>query len=307
MYKIWGIISVLVSGFIVFVVVSSPELQEPGKLVAYRGGGQLVDYQALENNACTAKSIVQSENTHIENTAASISDANSAGFDMIHINIHRVKDNRFVLFHDWALDCATNGTGQVKYNTAEQLAELDAGYGYTFDDGQNFPFRGKGYAISRLEMILDQYTDRPFWLNLKNNDEASFAALSEMLRNNYKSRLSEFVVFTSEKGEGWFRREVPELTAISVESTKACIKQYIFWGWTGVFPEICANRPIFIPPAKTKYLLGYPRKFAALAQKNGSSIYLWTQHTPLKNHRLEIENGIGVVTGDIQGVSAILR
>ncbi len=105
-----------------------------------------------------------------------------------------MKDNRFVLFHDWTLDCATNGKGEVRQSTFEQLTELDAGYGYTFDNSQSFPFRGKGYAISDLEMILNRYTDRPFWLNLKNNDEASFASLGQMLRANYKNRLSQLEI-----------------------------------------------------------------------------------------------------------------
>lgn len=301
------VLGTLIGGFIVIFLVSSPELQEPGRLVAYRGGGQLVNYQKLEKEGCTATSIVQSKNVHIENTTESIKDAYSAGFDVIHINIHRSKDNSFVLFHDWTLDCATNGKGEVRDNTGDRLAELDAGYGYTFDGGQSFPFRAKGYRISSLMTILDEYPDSTFWLNLKNNDEASFAALYEVLRSNYEDRLSEFVIISGQKGVDWFRRSAPELKAVSVESTIECFKDYMLYGWSGVFPEACSNRPILIPPPKTKYLWGYPRRFAALAQENGSHVYLWTKHTALRRHQLEIENGIGVVTGDIYGVKALLR
>ena len=308
MLKIFGLILVaLVSGLIVLVIMNSPELREPGQLVAYRGGGQLIDYQKLGENGCTARSVIQSENAHIENTMESIRDADSAGFDVIHVNIHRSKDNNFVLFHDWTLDCATNGTGEVKASTAGLLAELDAGYGYTFDDGQHFPFREKGYRISNLTTILNEYPNRTFWLNLKNNDEASFAALYEMLRSGYGGRLSDFVIFSSEKGSSWFRREAPALKAISVESTKECFKEYMLYGWSGIFPDACSNRPLLIPPDKAKYLWGYPRRFAARAQDNGSRVYLWTKHTSLRSHKLEIENGIGVVTGDIQGVKKILH
>lgn len=307
MYKIFSIIGVLLSGFIIFVLLNLPELQESGQFVAYRGGGQLVDYEALENEGCTARSIIKSENSRIENTVESISDAISAGFDVIHINIHRTKDNSFVLFHDWTLDCATNGKGVIGESTVDLLAELDAGYGYTFDGGEDFPFREKGFRIRSLVTILDEHSNMPFWLNLKNNDEVSFAALHQMLKSSYANRLSDFVIFTSEKGEDWFRQEAPELTTISTESTKSCIKKYMLFGWSGVFPDVCSNRPILIPPSKTKYLWGYPRRFSALAQENGSSVYLWTQHTSLKSHRLEIENGVGVVTGDINGVNSVLR
>lgn len=308
MLKISAIILVtILSGFIILGLVSAPELREPGQLVAYRGGGQIIDYQKLGADGCSARSIVQSENVHIENTVESIKDADSAGFDVIHINIHRSKDNRFVLFHDWTLDCATNGKGEVRESTASLLAELDAGYGYTFDDGLHFPFREKGYRIDNLTAVLEAYPDKTFWLNLKNNDEESFVALSELLSSSYGNRLSKFVIFSSEKGVSWFRREVPALKAISVESTKECVREYMLYGWSGIFPETCSNRPILIPPDKAKYLWGYPRRFAALAQENASHVYLWTEHTPLQSHRLEIKNGIGVVTGDIYGAKSTFR
>ena len=177
------ILGAALSGFIVVALTSTPELKESGRLVAYRGGGQIVDYKKLGKYGCTAKAIVPSQNAHIENTLESIRDANSVGFDVIHINIHRSKDNNFVLFHDWTLDCATNGKGEVGASEANLLAELDAGYGYTFDDGQHFPFRAKGYRISHLTTILDQYPHKEFWFNLKNNDETSFVALHELLRS----------------------------------------------------------------------------------------------------------------------------
>lgn len=303
MFKIFAIIT----GLIVLALINAPELKEPGHIVAYRGGGQLVDYNKLRENGCTARSVVQSENTHLENTAESIREAVGAGFDVIHINIHRSKDNRFVLFHDWTLDCATNGEGEVRTSSAALLAELDAGYGYTFDGGSHFPFRAKGYRISNLAAILDEYPDKAFWLNLKNNDEESFEALYEMLASNYPDRLSDIFIISNEKGVNWFKQKTPVLKAISVESTKECLKEYMLYGWSGIFPKACSNRPILVPPSKAKYLWGYPGKFAALAQKNGSRVYLWTKHTSLQSHRLEIENGIGVVTGDIHGAKTILR
>lgn len=308
MLKIFAtILGAALSGFIVVALISTPELKESGRLAAYRGGGQIIDYKKLGKDGCTAKAIVPSQNAHIENTMESIRDANSAGFDVIHINIHRTKDNNFVLFHDWTLDCATNGKGEVAASEASLLTELDAGYGYTFDDGQHFPFRNKGYRISHLTTILDQYPHKEFWFNLKNNDEASFVVLHELLRSRYGDRLSDFVIISSEKGVNWFQREAPRLKVISIESTKECVKQYMVYGWSGIFPEACSNRPILIPPDKAKYLWGYPRRFAALAQENGSDIYLWTEHRLLQDHTLDIENGIGVVTGDVHGVKTILR
>jgi glycerophosphoryl diester phosphodiesterase len=301
-----AILVIFIGGVITFNLVNSPQLQEKGELVAYRGGGQIVDYQKLEASGCTANSIVKSENVYIENTLESLDEADSAGFDIFHINIHLTKDGRFVLFHDWTLDCATDGTGEVNSHVSDALMKLDAGYGYTVDGGENYPFRGKGYRIDNLETVLDKYPHRKFWLNLKNNNDAAFLALSELLTVRYARRLSDISLITSQKGVAWFGKENPALIVVSVESTKACVIDYMLYGWSGIFPQTCSNRPILLPPSKTKYLWGYPETFAARAQQNGSRVYLWAQHTLLKNYDVEIEKGIGVVTGDIHGAKILL-
>lgn len=56
-------------------------------------------------------------------------------------------------------------------------------------------------------------------------------------------RLFEFVVISSEEGVNWFRRAAPALKAVSVESTKQCFKEYMLYGWSGIFPEACSGRP----------------------------------------------------------------
>lgn len=302
-----GALVIFMGGIFAFNRVTAPPLQEQGELVAYRGGGQVVDYQQLTASGCTANTIVHSDNRHIENTLEALNEADSAGFDVFHINVHLTKDGHFVLFHDWTLDCATNGTGEVNSHTADELAALDAGYGYTFDGGKTYPFRGKGYRIDNLETVLNKYPHKKFWLNLKNNNDAAFAALHELLTVHYANRLSSIVLITSPKGVTWFENTHPALTVVSVESTKACVMDYLLYGWSGIFPTACSNRPILLPPSKVKYLWGYPETFAARAQQHGSKVYLWTQHSLLKNYAADIEKGVGVVTGDVHGVKARLH
>nr|WP_238536751.1 glycerophosphodiester phosphodiesterase family protein [Pseudoalteromonas flavipulchra] len=31
----------------------------------------------------------------------------AAGANVIHLNVHRTRDDQLVVFHDWTLDCAT--------------------------------------------------------------------------------------------------------------------------------------------------------------------------------------------------------
>ncbi len=300
-------ISTILVGLIGWGQVSAPTLKHPGDIVAYRAGGQIIDYQKLATTNCSAKSIVKSENTFLENTIESLNDAANTNIAIFHINIHRTRDNQFVVFHDWTLDCATNGSGAVHEHSYEQLASLDAGYGYTFDEGRSYPFRGKGYKIDRLDTILDMYPNKKFWLNLKNNDEDSFLELNRLLTVRYKERANSMVVISSENGVTWFEKENPQIRVISVESTKKCIVNYMLYGWSGVFPDECSNKPILLPPSKVKYLWGYPEVFAARAQANGSQVYLWGEHRSLKRDELNIQHGIGVITGDLEGIKKLGR
>jgi glycerophosphoryl diester phosphodiesterase len=293
-------ISVVLLAITLYLLLPPSAESEPGRLAAYRGGGQLVDYEEFSKTGCTALSIVRSGNQHIENTLESLADSVSNGAEILHINIHRTKDDKFVVFHDWTLDCATNGSGEVRENTLAHLVTLDAGYGYTYDGSKTFPFRGKGYQISKLTEVLSKFPDHEFWLNLKDNDTHSFNALAELL-GNYSNRADRIIVITSDKGIDAFSSLNPDLTAISVESTKRCFYDYLLYGWSGFFPSSCSEIPILLPPSKANYLWGYPEKFVARAQRNGSSVYLWAKHAPI-TAVLEQPHGVGLVTGDISGV-----
>jgi hypothetical protein len=48
------------------------------------------------------------------------------------------------------------------------------------------------------------------------------------------------------------------------------------------------------------YFWGYPTRFAARLQEEGTTVYLWLQHNPVAPHYKTVtQQGIGVVTGDI--------
>jgi glycerophosphoryl diester phosphodiesterase len=264
--------------------------------VTYRGGGSLVDYDKLSKTGCTASSLKESSVNSVENTLEAVASSVAAGANVIHLNVHRTSDDQLVVFHDWTLDCATNGTGPVQKSSFEQLNNLDAGYGYTFDDGLTFPFRGKGFRISKLEEFYNKYPNHEFWLNLKNNDVQSFSTLYAYV----SEKKSNSVIITSSKGIEWFRNKDSSLRLTSVDSVKKCGIHYLAVGWAGVVPESCKNTILLIPPKMTKYFWGYPDRLASRLQKYGSDIYLWSEHQSIDPSSVEvIESGIGVVTSDL--------
>jgi glycerophosphoryl diester phosphodiesterase len=64
-----------------------------------------------------------------ENTLSAFRRAISIGVDVIEIDLRGTLDGHVVIIHDETLDRTTNGEGEVRAHTLEQLKQLDAGGG----------------------------------------------------------------------------------------------------------------------------------------------------------------------------------
>jgi glycerophosphoryl diester phosphodiesterase len=64
---------------------------------------------------------------HPENTLPAFQAAIDAGADFFELDVRTTSDGRLVLMHDGKLDRTTNGTGQVRAMTFDQIRSLDAG------------------------------------------------------------------------------------------------------------------------------------------------------------------------------------
>ncbi|WP_250459542.1 glycerophosphodiester phosphodiesterase family protein [Microbulbifer litoralis] len=292
---------------ILFLALTAPgyESAEKGRLVAYRGGGQLLDYATFDHR-CIASQILETPNRHIENTLQSIDASVAAGFDAIHLNLHHTADGKFAVFHDWTLDCATDGKGVTSEQTLDQLQSLDAGYGYTFDDGESFPWRGKGYRIPSLDEVVTRYPRLEIWLNLKTADAKTVKALLDYKRSLPPGQRNNFFHFAADENLPLYEHRGSRRTALSMASDKRCIRDYLLYGWSRFFPKACANTNIVVPPKFAGYLWGWPQQFAARAQRHGSRVYLWSKHRKLQPESNLLDSGIGIITGDIAGADSFL-
>lgn len=114
------------------------------QLLAHRGLAQTFHRDGLTNETCTATRIHEPEHAYLENTLASMRAAFDAGADIVEFDVHPTTDGHFAVFHDWTLDCRTNGKGVTREHTLAELKALDIGFGYTADGGKTYPFRGQG-------------------------------------------------------------------------------------------------------------------------------------------------------------------
>ena len=93
-----------------------------------------------------------------ENTMASMDLAYKQGCDGIEFDVQLTKDHELVVIHDWTLDRTTNGRGEVKDLTLEEIRSFDAGSWF----GPDF----KGERVPTLGEVFEHFP-KDFFLNLE--------------------------------------------------------------------------------------------------------------------------------------------
>lgn len=107
-----------------------------------------------------------------ENTLPSFAAALEHGAHMLELDVWPTRDGSIVVLHDATVDRTTNGTGRITDMTLAEAKALDAGYRFSPDGGQTFPWRGQGVTIPTLEEVLLAHPDTPFIIEVKYSDPA---------------------------------------------------------------------------------------------------------------------------------------
>jgi glycerophosphoryl diester phosphodiesterase len=228
---------------------------------AHRGVGQRFDIP-IESSTCTADHMLRPAHEYLENTIASMQAAFDLGADVVEFDILPTLDGRFAVFHDRRLECKTNGHGLTRSHTMQELKTLDVGYGYTFDGGRSFPFRGKGMGLMpTLDEVLERFADRSFLIDMKGNETTDATLLSARLSKLSAHRRSKLMVFARGTVLARVHETLPDLPVFSAGSVANCLLRYIGYGWTGFVPSACKNAPIWIPINVAPWLWGWPNRF----------------------------------------------
>ena len=159
------------------------------RLLAHRGVHQIFAADVVLNDTCTANPVQPIEHEFIENTIPSMRAAFEAGADVVELDVHLTPDNVFAVFHDWTVDCRTNGTGQTNTIPFTQLQMLDAAYRYSAD-GETFPLRGSGVGlIPSLTNVLDSFPNEQFLINFKSKMNCKFQKFVASARAHFDFKL----------------------------------------------------------------------------------------------------------------------
>jgi glycerophosphoryl diester phosphodiesterase len=268
MRKLLRYLLLAILGFAAFAWLNNTSLfstASPGMpvLMAHRGLAQTFTHEDLDRDTCTATRIRPPEHGFIENTLPSMQAAFDAGADIVEFDVHPTTDGHFAVFHDWTLDCRTDGTGVTREHTLSELKALDVGYGYTADGGKTYPLRGRGVGmLPSLDEVLAKFPDKHFIINVKSNDETEGEKLAAYLGRLAPKARAQLMVYGGTPPVELVREKLPDIATGSKKSLQNCLLNYMALGWSGHVAGACRKGMMLVPSNVAPWLWGWPAKFS---------------------------------------------
>jgi glycerophosphoryl diester phosphodiesterase len=162
-----GLVALLILAYVVLAILASPvddspffEEQVRPMVIAHRGGKGL----------------------RPGNTMAAFSFAVELDVDVLEMDIHRTADGVIVVMHDDTVDRTTDGSGRLQDLTLAELKALDAGYYWTEDDGQTYPYRGQGITVPTLEELFIAFPDMRMNIEIKQESPSIVEPFCRLIR-----------------------------------------------------------------------------------------------------------------------------
>lgn len=250
------------------------------QLLAHRGLGQDFSRERLTGATCTAARMLPPEHPYLENTLPSMRAAFDLGADVVELDVHPTADGRFAVFHDWRLECRTEGSGVTREQTLTVLQSLDVGYGYTADGGETHPFRGQGVGmLPSLGEVLDAFPDRRLLLNVKSDDPGEGELLADFLARLPETRREGIMVYGARRPIAVLRERLPSLRVMSRKTLEQCLLPYIALGWSGHVPASCERTLLMVPTNVAPWLWGWPNRFLRRMDAVDTPVFLVNDYT----------------------------
>ena len=243
-------------------------------LLAHRGLAQTFSGSGLTATTCTAARIFSPEHGFIENTLPSMRAAFAAGADVVELDIHPTTDGQFAVFHDWTLDCRTDGSGVTREHTLAELKKLDVGYGYTADGGKTYPLRGTGVGLMpSLAEVLRAFPGKRFLIHIKSNDPNEGRQLSARLKSLPPEQLHRLMIYGGALPVA-AARQLLDVKTMSGTTLKHCLVSYFLLGWSSHVPADCERSVILVPVNYAPWLWGWPGRFLNRMHRHDSEVFV---------------------------------
>jgi glycerophosphoryl diester phosphodiesterase len=210
-----------------------------------------------------------------ENTILAFEKAAELPIDGLEMDIHATRDGVLVISHDDSVERMTNGEGKIQDFTFDELNQLDAGYRFTPDGGQTYPFRGQGLTIPTMEEVLQHFTD--LWINvdIKAHEKEVVEKFCQLI-SKYDAHERMCVGSSSTKIVKYFRKICPQVVSIA---TLVEIATLLFLSKFHLERFYKERYLVQAPPQESRWGISLDivtRRFVEAAHKRQTAVHIWT-------------------------------
>jgi glycerophosphoryl diester phosphodiesterase len=223
-----------------------------------------------------------------ENTLAAFDHAMTLGVDGLECDVHLSVDGEVVVIHDDTLDRTTDATGPVSARTADELAQVDAGF--------HFRAREAGppqehVGVPRLADVLGRYARVPVIVEIK-GDDVELARRTVALVRTLKAEGRVILAGFSQAVLAEARRLAPELaTSASRSEVQAVFTRSHFW-----LPAAPTPARVFQVPFRVKGRELFGRRFVRTVKGQGTPVHAWVIDDPDDMTRLIAMGVTGLIS-----------
>jgi len=218
-----------------------------------------------------------------ENTIVAFQGAVQMGCRYLETDLRTTRDGVMVTIHDETVDRVSDGSGPVSALTLAELKRLDAGYHFSPDGGQTFPFRGKEVTVPTLAEVMQAFPDICLNLDMKQKEPSLVEALATFIEElDAHDRILAGCFYDRMLKE--FRQRTGGRVATSAASWEA----RLFWlaSRLGLTRFLRLAYDALHVPARQGPLSVVDRRFVQAAHRLGIAVHVWTVDESEEMHRL---------------------
>lgn len=265
----------------------------PTFLKAFRGPTyQSRDYPFFAHEAPLAVAHRGGMGRWPENTLHAFAEADRAGATCFELDIHRTADGQLVVCHDPHLDRTTNGSGVIKTMPLAAIQQFDAGFHWTDDSGETYPFRDKGIAVPALREVFEAFPHQRFIIDNKPEHPEMARELAALAVDCGVSDRVCLASFHTPNLDA-IRESFPQ---IATSFSEAEVQAYAVFVYSGLGRCYNAPAPCFQIPARQYRLPLLTSPFTRLMRRNGIEAHLWTINDPTEMRSLLEKGARGIIT-----------
>ncbi len=214
------------------------------------------------------------------------------GVDVIETDLHQTKDGVLVLGHDDRVENVSDGNGNVWDFTYAELQKLDAGYRWSRDNGQTFPYRGQGITYTSVEAVFKAFPTMRFYMDMKQTEPPIYAAFCQLIRQYH---MEDRVVAASfnRANTTAFRKLCPEV-ATSADQTESLV--FVLLNFAGLGRCFSPDFQAFAVPVERSGIPVMTPSFVNAAHERNIRVDVWTIDDPAEMERLIAMGADGIIS-----------